>query len=144
MKSLRHRAREYALQGIYQWLLAAGNAEDIIAQIAEDKNFGQADARLFRELVAGVISHAAELDIVLAPALDRPIAELTPIEHATLLIGVYELVHAPDVPYRVAINEAIELAKTFGGTDGHRFVNGVLDKLGPQLRSNEARMGAKL
>lgn len=137
-KSSRHRAREYALQGVYQWLAAGGSARDIATQIGEDSNFGQADPELFRALLSGTIEAAAELDERIARHLDRPVGELTLVEHAVLLIAAHELRDRVEVPYRVAVNEAIELAKTFGGTDGHRYVNGVLDRLARELRPDEA------
>lgn len=137
-KNPRHRAREYALQGVYQWLAAGGAARDIGKQIGEDTNFGQADAELFHALLAATIESAPTLDERIAPHLDRPVAELTLIEHAILLIATHELRDRAETPYRVIVNEAIELAKTFGGTDGHRFVNGVLDKLSRELRPEEA------
>lgn len=138
MKSTRHRAREYALQGLYQWLIAGGQWQDIHAQIADDKHFGQADPELFRRLLAGAIESAGTLDEVLAPYLDRPLKELTPIERAILMLAALELRDDPQTPYRVIVNEAIELAKTFGGTDGHKYVNGVLDRVALALRPAEA------
>lgn len=138
MKSTRRRSREFALQGIYQWLLAGGQGPEICAQLRLDKHFDQADDAYFERLLAGAIDAAAELDALIVPYLDRPIVELTPIERAIIMIATLELRDFVEVPYRVIVNEAIELAKDFGGTDGHRFVNGVLDKLGGQLRAAEA------
>ena len=139
MKSARHRSREYALQGLYQWLIAGGKAADILAQLGQDQHFSKADAEFVESLIAGAIAEAPELDTLITPALDRKLAEVSPIERAILLLGAYELKHLVDVPYRVVINEAIELAKSFGGTDGHKYVNGVLDKIAPALRPAERR-----
>ena len=136
-KSPRHRARELALQGIYQWRVAAGEDVQIEKQIQSEKNLGRYDKELFSKLLRGALSQTADLEALLAPYLDRPLAELSPVEFSVLLLGAFELAHHLEVPYKVVINEAVELAKTFGGTDGHRYVNGVLDKLAPQLRALE-------
>ena len=138
----RRRAREYALQGVYQSLVMrrAGslpNAAQIAKQLAEDPAFARCKLDLFQGIFTGVIERADELDSLITPALDRPSNELSPVEHAALLIGTYELSADLSVPYKVAINEAVELAKTFGGTDGHKYVNGVLDLLAQSLRSTE-------
>src|ERR1035438_1883815 len=134
MKSARHKARELALQGLYQWLLAEEHADEIRAHLAEFKGYDKADQKYLDLLLNGVIADAAELDAAFSPLLDRPIDELSPVERGVLLIGAYELAHVSDVPYRVVINEAVELAKSYGGTDGHKYVNGVLDKLPPTVR----------
>jgi N utilization substance protein B len=139
MKSARHKARELALQGLYQWLLADEHAREIRAHLAELKGYEQADQEYVARLVDGVIADAAELEDAFRPMLDRAVAELSPVERGVLLIGTYELAHVPEVPYRVVINEAVELAKSFGGTDGHKYVNGVLDKLAPVLRPAEVK-----
>ena len=133
-KSPRHRARELALQGIYQWRVTAGDAAQIEKQIHAEKNIGRYDKDLFSKLLRGALDRHAELEELLAEYLDRPLAELSPVEFAALLLGTFELSQNPEVPYKVVINEAVELAKTFGGADGHKYVNGVLDKLAPQLR----------
>jgi N utilization substance protein B len=139
MKSSRRRAREFAVQGLYQWQLAGHPVADIVAQLAEANGYGKIDTEYFILLIEGVIKHAEPLETAITPALDRKFAELSPIERAVLLIATYELAYQPDTPYKVVINEAVELAKTFGGTDGHKYVNGVLDKLAQQLRAGEAR-----
>ena len=139
MKSARHKARELALQGLYQWLLAKEQAEEIRAHLAEFKGYENADQKYLNALLDGVIADAAELDAAFAPLLDRPVDELSPVERGVLLIGAYELAHMPDVPYKVVINEAVELAKSYGGTDGHKYVNGVLDKLAVRLRPAEIK-----
>jgi N utilization substance protein B len=136
-KSPRHRARELALQGIYQWRVTAGDEAQIEKQIQAEKNLGRYDKGLFSKLLHGALDRHADLEALLAPHLDRPLAELSPVEFAVLLLGAFELSQHLEVPYKVAINEAVELAKTFGGTDGHKYVNGVLDKLAPQLRAVE-------
>jgi N utilization substance protein B len=133
----RHRAREFVLQGLYQRQLS-GNALDAIrAQIAEANGFTNADGAYFGELWIGVTSEFDELVALCAPLLDRSAADLSPIERAVLAIGAWEMKHRLEIPYRVVINEAVELAKSYGGTDGHKFVNGVLDKLAASLRVGE-------
>jgi N utilization substance protein B len=136
-KSPRRRAREFALQGLYQWLLSAEDAGAIDALMREQDGFDKCDGAHFDALLHGCIAEAAELDAVIARRADRKTTMLSPVEHAALLIGTYELRHCIEVPYRVAINEAVELAKTFGGTDGHKYVNGVLDKAAAELRPIE-------
>ena len=142
----RRRAREYALQGVYQSLVVrrAGSLPNGIAiakQLAEDPAFRRCQLELFQGIFDGVLERTDELEALITPALDRPINELSPVEHAALLIGTYELAADLSVPYKVAINEAVELAKTFGGTDGHKYVNGVLDLLAKTLRSAETQAG---
>jgi transcription antitermination protein NusB len=136
-KSPRHRARELALQGIYQWRITAGDEAKIEKQIHAEKNLGRYDRELFSRLLLGALGRHADIEALISPHLDRPIEELSPVEYAVLLLGAFELSQHIEVPYKVVINEAVELAKTFGGTDGHKFVNGVLDKLAPQLRASE-------
>jgi N utilization substance protein B len=109
----------------------------ITKQLSEDPAFQKCQQDLFRSIFQGVINRNQELDALITPELDRPIAELSPVEHAALLIGAYELAADLSVPYKVAINEAVELTKTFGGTDGHKYVNGVLDQLAQKLRYAE-------
>jgi N utilization substance protein B len=144
-KSARRRAREFALQGLYQWLLAGGDAGVVDAHMREQPGFDKADAAHFDALLHGCIAEAAEIDAGLARHVDRKTTLLSPVEHGVLMIGSYELRHCPDVPYRAAINEAVELAKAFGGTDGHKYVNAVLDKLAAELRPAEveARRAAR-
>ena len=140
----RRRAREYALQGIYQALVLrrAGSLPDmrmITEQLAEDPAFKRCQLDLFEGIFQGVLLRMDALETLITPALDRPINELSPVEHAALLIGTYELAEDLRVPFKVAINEAVELAKIFGGTDGHKYVNGVLDLLAQSLRSAETQ-----
>jgi transcription antitermination protein NusB len=136
-KSARHRARELALQGIYQWRMSGGDHLEIEKTTRAEKSLGRFDVELFSQLLRGVVEHNQTLIAILAPHLDRDMNELSPIEFSVLLLGAFELSRHPEVPYRVVINEAVELAKTFGGTDGHKYVNGVLDKLAAQVRAIE-------
>jgi transcription antitermination protein NusB len=138
-KSARRRARELALQGLYEWLVGGSDAGLIDAHMREQEDFAKCDAAHFDALLHGCIAEAAALDEVLARHVDRKTSQLSPIEHGVLLIGVYELRHCVDIPYRVAINEAVELAKSYGGTDGHKYVNGVLDKAAADLRPAEVQ-----
>ena len=133
----RHRAREFALQGIYQWLLSHEDAGVIDAYIRDAHGFDKADRAHFDTLLHGAIRDAAGLRAEIVPYIDRAIDQLSPIEHAALLIGAYELKQHIEIPYKVVINEAVELAKSFGGIDGHKYVNGVLDKLAAKLRAIE-------
>ncbi|MBL8351710.1 MAG: transcription antitermination factor NusB [Burkholderiaceae bacterium] len=144
-KSTRRRSRELALQGLYQWLLGGADGAEIEAHIREMDGFDKCDRLHFDALLHGGIAEAAALDAVLARHVDRKTSELSPVEHAVLMIGTYELMHCLDIPYRVVINEAVELAKSFGGTDGHKYVNGVLDKAAGDLRKPEvqARQAAR-
>jgi transcription antitermination protein NusB len=136
-KSSRRRSRELALQGLYQWQLAGKDAVIIAAELAEAEDFAKSDVNYFRTLLNGAIDNAPQLEAEMKPFLDRSVAELSPIERGILLLGGYELMRELEVPYRVVINEAVELAKVYGGTDGHKFVNGVLDKLAGRLRQIE-------
>ena len=138
-KSPRHRAREFVVQGLYQKLIGDQDEAAIVVQAESVAGFDKADTELYRTLLGQVLTDAEGLREALAPFVDRPWHEVSPIERSILLLGACELKHHPETPYRVIINEAIELAKTFGGTDGHKFVNGVLDKLAPVLRCEEAR-----
>lgn len=138
-KSARRRAREVALQGLYEWRLSGADAGVVDAHMREQDDFNKCDAAHFDALLHGCIREAATLDTVLGKHLDRRTSELSPVEHGVLLIGAYELKHCLDVPYKVAINEAVELAKSFGGTDGHKYVNGVLDKAAIDLRPDEVQ-----
>ena len=138
MKSPRRRAREFALQGLYQWQLSGNDVPAIEAHLAGVSGFEKLDRPLFDLLLHGAIAEAAELQAHIAPQLDRPYAELSPVERAILLLATFELKRHLEAPYKVVINEAIELAKSYGGTDGHKYVNGVLDKLAVLMRPEEA------
>lgn len=136
-KSGRSRAREFALQALYQHLVGRNEAGEIDTFTRDLSGFNKADAAHYDALLHGCIREAAALDALIVPLLDRKLAEISPIEHSVMWIGAYELKHCPDVPYRVVINECIELAKAFGGSDGHKYVNGVLHRLAPLLRAAE-------
>ena len=136
-KSPRRRAREFALQGLYQWRLSNNDEAAIEAHLRDSEEFGKADREFFTGLLRGVLAQQTELQAQLQDFLDRPFVELSPVESSVLLAGAYELANYPQTPYRVIINEAIELTKGFGGTDGHKYVNGVLDKLAAKLRPVE-------
>jgi transcription antitermination protein NusB len=137
-KSARRRSREFALQGLYQWLLSAAPVAEIEQHIAQLEHFDKCDRAHFDALLHGCIEAAPTLDAELARHVDRKTTQLSPVEHAALLIGCFELARCIEIPYRVAINEAVELTKAFGGTDGHKYVNGVLDKCAGTLRPQEA------
>ena len=137
-KSPRRRAREFIVQGLYQWQVGDQDAAAIQVQAEGVAGFDKADGALYGTLLAQTRQQAEALKLDLAPHIDRAWDEVSPVERCILLLGACELKLHPETPYRVVINEAIELAKTFGGTDGHKFVNGVLDKLAPQLRPDEA------
>jgi N utilization substance protein B len=139
--SARRRAREAALQGLYEWLIGGAETGVIDAHMREQEGFDSCDAVHFDALLHGCIAEAADIDALLARHVDRKTTELSPVEHGVLMIGTYELKHCVDVPYKVAINEAVELAKSFGGTDGHKYVNGVLDKAAAQIRPAEVEAG---
>jgi N utilization substance protein B len=139
----RRISREFALQGLYAWLVGGADVTLIAANLAEDDGFKRVDEAWFRKLLYGVIKDEDLLSTRITPFLDRPLVELSPIERGILLIGAYELVHCPDVPYRVAINEGLELAKKYGGTDGHKYINGVLDKLAQETRPVEIEQARK-
>ena len=138
-KSPRRRAREFVVQGLYQWQVGDQDAAAIQVQAEGVAGFEKADGALYGTLLAQTRQHAEALKLDLAPHIDRPWDEVSPVERCILLLGACELKLHPETPYRVVINEAIELAKTFGGTDGHKFVNGVLDKLGGVVRPAETR-----
>ena len=143
MAGSRKHARSFALQGLYAWLVGGADVTLIAANLAEDEQFKRADEAYFRTLLYGVIKEEDLLDTHIARFIDRKLTELSPVERSILLIGAYELLNCPDVPMRVVINESVELAKTFGGIDGHKYINGVLDKLAQEMRAVEAGQGRK-
>ena len=125
------------MQALYEWQMTGQDPALIAAQFLADQDLSKADPAYFQELVHQVPARAAEIDAALNPFLDRPLAQVDPVERAILLIGGYELIQRPDIAYRIVINEAVELAKVFGAEQGHRFVNGVLDKLARAARPVE-------
>jgi transcription antitermination protein NusB len=133
----RKVARKLALQALYRWQLNACEWQDLVSEFATDADMPRADAEYFQALIVAITRSHDELDAALAPLLDRSPAQLDPVEHALLLIGSYELQHRPEVPFRVVINEAVTLARRFGATDGHKFVNGVLDRAARLWRVEE-------
>jgi transcription antitermination protein NusB len=136
-KSARSRAREFALQALYQFQVGGNEASAIDAFTRDLAGFHKADALHYDALLHGCIKESSELDALIVPLLDRKLQEISPIEHGIMWIGAYEFQHCLDVPWRVVLNECIELAKEFGGTDGHKYVNAVLNGLAPKLRPTE-------
>ena len=134
LKAARRRAREIALQALYAWQVAGADA---LAEARRLDDWERCDQALAEDLIRGVTGRAADLERRIAPALDREFVRLSPVERAILCIGAYELAERVDTPFKVIINEAIELGKAFGGTDGHKYVNGVLEKLAAELRPQE-------
>ena len=132
-----------ALQGLYEWLLSRGDAGAIDAHVREHEGFDRCDRAHFDLLLHGAIREAEAIDATLAAHIDRKVELLSPIEHAALMIGTFELMRCIEIPYKVAINEAVELAKSFGGTDGHKYVNGVLDKVAAEVRGIEVDAARK-
>ncbi len=137
MKSSRRRARELAVQGLYAWQMSQLPAADILAHLSDSREFERADHTYLNRLLAGVIEQSDALREAITPLLDRHWPGLSPVERAILLLAAYELGNIPDIPYKVVINEAVELAKIYGGTDGHKYVNGVLDRMARALRPPE-------
>jgi transcription antitermination protein NusB len=136
-RAARTRARELAIQALYQHLVGQQSLDAIDEFTRGLQGFHKADSAHYDALFRGCAESATELDALIAPHLDRPWAEISPIEHAVMWLGAYELKHCLDVPWRVILNEYIEQAKAFGGTDGHKYVNGILDQLAPKLRAAE-------
>jgi len=133
----RHKSRELALKAIYQHLVSGKPLVNVMQEMPEQEDYAKADEHYFRQVTTQVFAHLHELDERVSQFLDRSVQELSPIEHAILLISAYELIYDASIPYRVVINEGVELAKQYGGTDGHKYVNGVLDKLAMQARPQE-------
>lgn len=140
MAGKRSRARLHAAQALYQWQMTGQDVADIDQQFIVEQNPANFEVEYFQDLLHGVPSHLGTLDSRLKPLLDRAIASVDPVERAILRLGAYELLYHPEVPFRVAINESVELAKILGSVEGHKYVNGVLDKLARQVRAVE--MGA--
>jgi N utilization substance protein B len=138
-RAARSRSRSFAVQALYQVLVGHNPPDEVDAFTRELSGFHKADSVHFDALLHGCAAQAQALDALILPLLDRKMAEISPIEHAVLWIGCYEMQHCLDIPWRVVINECIELAKEFGGTDGHKYVNAVLNGLAPQLRALEVQ-----
>ena len=138
----RRKARHFGLQALYQWTLSGASAADIEAEFRIDNDFQHTDGEYFSAVLKGVVGDVDALEALFSPVLDRRLGELDPIERNLLRLGTFELRDRIDVPYKVVINEAVALAKKFGATDSHRYINGVLDKVARDLRTLEyAREG---
>jgi N utilization substance protein B len=135
--SPRRASRELAMQGVFQWIFTGASPAAVLKDLSELEGFGAADNAFLTSAVTGTIGEADGLRAKLEPLADRKWDEVSPVERAILMIGAWELMHNPEIPFRVTINEAIELGKRFGGTDGHKYVNGVLDKLAADVRAEE-------
>ncbi len=135
----RKKARKLVLQALYQWQITGDSIAQVEAQFRTDNDFDKIDAEYFKSLFQNIPKEVTEIDALITPFLDRPLADVDPIEINLLRMGTYEFKHRIDVPYRVVINEAVELAKQFGGTDGHKYINSILDKLALRLRAAETR-----
>lgn len=133
----RRKARHFGLQALYQWTLSGASVPDIEAEFRVDNDFRHTDGEYFSALLRGVTADVESLEMLFAPALDRALDELDPIERNLLRLGTFELRDRIDVPYKVVISEAVALAKKFGATDSHKYVNGVLDKIARDLRTVE-------
>ncbi len=133
----RRKARHYGMQALYQWTMAGAALTDIEAEFRSEYDFSHVDLEYFQALLHGIPSQVDELEAVFEPLLDRKLTELDPIERTLLRMGTYELRERLDVPYKVVINEAVALAKKFGATDSHKYINGVLDKAARELREAE-------
>ncbi|MBV2120310.1 MAG: transcription antitermination factor NusB [Candidatus Thiodiazotropha sp. (ex. Lucinisca nassula)] len=137
MSEKRSQARRHAVQAIYQWQMAGQDVSDIANQFLEEQELSSFEVPYFQDLLQGVPCNLGQLDELLKPSLDRAIDSVDPVERAILRIGAYELQHKIEVPYRVVINEAVEMAKVFGAEQGHKFVNGVLDQVARKVRAVE-------
>jgi len=137
MSKKKSQARHHAVQAIYQWQMTGQNIKDIHNQFLEEHDVEEFDVQYFETLLKGVPANMSSLDELLGPFLDRSIESVDPVERAILRLGTYELEHHLEVPYRVVINEGVELAKVFGAEQGHKYVNGVLDKIARKVRSQE-------
>ena len=139
----RSRARRLAMQAIYEWQMTANNPKAIIDQVRNDQSMKKVDDEYFEELVKEITNNVQQLDAHITPLLERELNEIDLVEKAVLRLGTYELQHRMDIPYKVVINEAVELAKIFGAEEGYRFVNGIMDKLAEKLRSTEVKANKK-
>lgn len=136
---LRKRARRRALQALYAWQVSGNSMESVLKDFEHEQDMEQADLGYFHDLTRGIARELEALDAQLTPLLDRSVEQVDPIERAVLRLAAFELLHRPDVPYRVALNEAVELAKRFGSEQGHTYINGVLDQAAQAWRANEYR-----
>ena len=139
MSKKRSKAREFAVQAVYQWQMSGNELADILRQFAEEKKPKTYEADYFQDLLRGVVTNLTELDEMLSPLVDRDVEQIDPVERAILRLGAYELQHHMEIPYRVVINEAVEMAKLFGADQGHKYVNGVIDKLAQKIRAIEVK-----
>ena len=139
----RSLSRRLALQALYQWQMTGQSFPELRNQYTSDEGYAEVDAEYFQQLLQGVVDDSAALDAMIGEWLDRPVAQLDPVEHAVLLIGVEELRAHVEVPYKVVLNECVELTKKFGATDGHKFINAVLDRAARQLRAAEQQATAR-
>jgi len=137
----RSRARRAALQAIYQWQMTAQAPDKIAEQFREDKSWKRIDEALFDSLLGGVPACSGELDLLIEPLLDRPVAQVDAVERAILRMGAFELTRRKDIPWRVVINECVELAREFGAEQSHKYVNGILDKLARRTHDAETETG---
>jgi transcription antitermination protein NusB len=135
----RRKSRELVLKAVYRGMMNTGEMKQIILDAKEDPEYIKADEAYFKQLLDGVTDKTSALDEQIAVFIDRKITELSPVEHAILRISSFELMFDASIPYRVAINEGVELAKLYGGVDGHKYINGVLDKIAAQARPQEFR-----
>lgn len=143
MSHARTMARRCAVQALYQWQLTGQDVDDIYQQFLVERNMAKIDTEMFKELLVGITKELANLDEKIQPHIDRDISEVDPVERAVLRLGAYELMYKLEIPYRVVINEALEAVKTFGAEQGHRYVNGVLDKLAQEVRELEVKRNAR-
>lgn len=141
--SARSRARRRALQAVYAWQLSGSSMGKVLEQFRDEQDMEIADLEYFEDLLRGLEAHLGQVDAALEPFIDRPLEQVDPIERGVLRLAVYELLHRLDVPYRVVINEAIEIAKRFGSEHGHTYINGVLDRGAQSWRAAEARSGGR-
>ncbi len=139
MSRARSKARERAVQAIYQWQVTGQSLSDIEQQFTEDQDMSKVKMEYFQELLHEVPAQLKAIDAALAELVDRPLEQVDPVERAILRIGTYELQARQDIPYRVVINESVELAKSFGSEQGHKYINGILDKLAKKLRAIEVQ-----
>ena len=137
----RHRARSFAVQALYQWQLTGNDVEQIVLHFLNEMNYKKSDTEYFRQLVYAVVQQVSDLDAIFVPYLDRPLDELGPVELAILRLSTYEMLACLELPYKVVINEAVELAKTFAAAAAHKYINAVMDRVSLKLRHLETTAG---